>query len=258
MGQRPALRVRAGSPRAAHDPDRGQPALQRQGHVSDLTPNDTLIGSFQYDNYNVTGRPGFPGARLSPPTSRPPARTRPRRSGTPSTAGCSGPAPSSRRSSRATGATTTSTRSTRRPSVTTATPASTRAAPATTTTPIAAATRSTCRCRSTPRRSGGTTSSSAWRSSGASRNSRSEYMDNVYYYDLSGAPYLAYSGYNYNIDGRNKRESYYAQDAVANRPPHRQPRHPPRPHPRRTARTTTRPSTSRTWRGARAWASPTT
>jgi hypothetical protein len=43
--------------------------------------------------------------------------------------------------------------------------------------------------------------------------SRSEYMDNVYYYDLGGEPYLAYSGLNYDIDGRNKRESYYAQDA---------------------------------------------
>ena len=43
--------------------------------------------------------------------------------------------------------------------------------------------------------------------------SRSEYMDNVYYYDLAGEPYLAYSGLNYDIDGRNKRESYYAQDA---------------------------------------------
>ncbi len=30
-----------------------------------LTPNDTLIGSFQYDNYNVTGRPGYPGGTLS-------------------------------------------------------------------------------------------------------------------------------------------------------------------------------------------------
>ncbi len=44
-------------------------------------------------------------------------------------------------------------------------------------------------------------------------HSRSEYMDNVYYYDLGGEPYLAYSGLNYDIEGRNKRESYYAQDA---------------------------------------------
>ncbi len=30
-----------------------------------LTPNDTLIGTFQWDNYNVTGRPGWPGSLLS-------------------------------------------------------------------------------------------------------------------------------------------------------------------------------------------------
>jgi hypothetical protein len=30
-----------------------------------LTPNDSLIGSIQYDNYNVTGRAGYPGATLS-------------------------------------------------------------------------------------------------------------------------------------------------------------------------------------------------
>jgi hypothetical protein len=42
---------------------------------------------------------------------------------------------------------------------------------------------------------------------------RSEYMDNIYYYDLGGEPYLAYSVNNYNLDARNRRESYYAQDA---------------------------------------------
>jgi hypothetical protein len=30
-----------------------------------LTPNDSLIGSFQYDNYNQKGRPGYPGGTLS-------------------------------------------------------------------------------------------------------------------------------------------------------------------------------------------------
>lgn len=30
-----------------------------------ITPNDTLIGSFQWDNYNVTGRTGLPGANSS-------------------------------------------------------------------------------------------------------------------------------------------------------------------------------------------------
>jgi hypothetical protein len=30
-----------------------------------LTPNDTLIGSFQWDNYNQKGRPGYPGSTLS-------------------------------------------------------------------------------------------------------------------------------------------------------------------------------------------------
>jgi hypothetical protein len=36
------------------------------------------------------------------------------------------------------------------------------------------------------------------------------YMNGVYYYDYGG-PYLAY-GYGYDIEGQNKRESYYAQD----------------------------------------------
>ncbi len=41
--------------------------------------------------------------------------------------------------------------------------------------------------------------------------SRSEYMDGVYYLDYLGEPYLAY-GYGYLIDGKNRRQSYYAQD----------------------------------------------
>jgi hypothetical protein len=41
---------------------------------------------------------------------------------------------------------------------------------------------------------------------------RFDYMDGVYYVDYAGEPYLAY-GYGYLIDGKNKRESYYAQDS---------------------------------------------
>lgn len=37
------------------------------------------------------------------------------------------------------------------------------------------------------------------------------YTDGVYFYDYGGAPYLAY-GYSYDIEGKNKRESFYAQD----------------------------------------------
>lgn len=40
--------------------------------------------------------------------------------------------------------------------------------------------------------------------------SQFDYMNGVYYYDYYG-PYLAY-GYSYDIRGKNKRESYYAQD----------------------------------------------
>jgi hypothetical protein len=38
------------------------------------------------------------------------------------------------------------------------------------------------------------------------------YNDNISYYDYGGKPYLAYS-YGYDISGRNRRESIYAQDA---------------------------------------------
>lgn len=41
--------------------------------------------------------------------------------------------------------------------------------------------------------------------------SRFAYVDGVYFYDYGGAPYLAY-GYSYDIEGKNKRESFYAQD----------------------------------------------
>jgi hypothetical protein len=41
--------------------------------------------------------------------------------------------------------------------------------------------------------------------------SRYGYSDDLYYLDYYGAPYLAYS-YSYDIDGRNHRESFYAQD----------------------------------------------
>ena len=40
--------------------------------------------------------------------------------------------------------------------------------------------------------------------------SQFDYMDGIYYYDYGG-PYLAY-GYAYDVRGKNKRESYYAQD----------------------------------------------
>jgi hypothetical protein len=44
------------------------------------------------------------------------------------------------------------------------------------------------------------------------------YTNNTYYYDYGGAPYLAYS-YGYDISGRNHRESVYLQDSwkVSNR-----------------------------------------
>jgi hypothetical protein len=42
--------------------------------------------------------------------------------------------------------------------------------------------------------------------------SKQEYSGNVYYVDYYGEPYYAYSGVQYNIEGRNKRESFYAQD----------------------------------------------
>ena len=82
-----------------------------------LTPNDTLIGSVQYDNYNVTGRAGLSGRHALERRADGASRTRPKRSGTSSTARCSARARSSRRSTPATGATTTSTRSTSRRSI---------------------------------------------------------------------------------------------------------------------------------------------
>ncbi len=41
--------------------------------------------------------------------------------------------------------------------------------------------------------------------------SKFDYMDGIYYYDLAGAPYLAY-GYAYDVEGQNRRASFYAQD----------------------------------------------
>lgn len=41
--------------------------------------------------------------------------------------------------------------------------------------------------------------------------SRFAYSDGVYYYDYGGAPYMAY-GYSYDVNGKNRRESFYAQD----------------------------------------------
>lgn len=38
------------------------------------------------------------------------------------------------------------------------------------------------------------------------------YIDNIFYYDYGGAPYLAYD-YGYDVSGRNHRESLYAQDS---------------------------------------------
>ena len=40
---------------------------------------------------------------------------------------------------------------------------------------------------------------------------RFAYAGGLYFYDLSGAPYYAY-GYSYDLQSKNKRESYYAQD----------------------------------------------
>jgi hypothetical protein len=40
---------------------------------------------------------------------------------------------------------------------------------------------------------------------------RSAYTDDVYYYDIGGEPYLAYS-YSYDVKGTNKRQTLYAQD----------------------------------------------
>jgi hypothetical protein len=40
---------------------------------------------------------------------------------------------------------------------------------------------------------------------------RYAYSDDVQYYDLGGQPYLAYA-YSYDVEGRNKRQSAYAQD----------------------------------------------
>jgi hypothetical protein len=42
--------------------------------------------------------------------------------------------------------------------------------------------------------------------------SRWGYTDNIFYYDYEGQPYYAYS-YSYDIEGRNQRESFYAQDS---------------------------------------------
>ncbi|HSD27468.1 MAG TPA: TonB-dependent receptor [Vicinamibacteria bacterium] len=42
--------------------------------------------------------------------------------------------------------------------------------------------------------------------------SRWGYTDNIFYYDYYGEPYYAYS-YSYDIEGRNQRESVYAQDS---------------------------------------------
>jgi hypothetical protein len=38
------------------------------------------------------------------------------------------------------------------------------------------------------------------------------YVDNIFYYDVGGKPYQAYS-YGYDLNGRNKRESLYVQDS---------------------------------------------
>ena len=38
------------------------------------------------------------------------------------------------------------------------------------------------------------------------------YVDDITFYDYDGAPYLAYS-YGYDLDGRNQRESFFAQDS---------------------------------------------
>jgi hypothetical protein len=42
---------------------------------------------------------------------------------------------------------------------------------------------------------------------------RNYYINGKYYYDYGGAPYLAYTGLQYDIEGRNKRESVFLQDS---------------------------------------------
>jgi outer membrane receptor protein involved in Fe transport len=41
---------------------------------------------------------------------------------------------------------------------------------------------------------------------------RYQYFNNTYYYDYGGQPYYAY-GYGYDLNGRNRRESVFVQDA---------------------------------------------
>ena len=42
---------------------------------------------------------------------------------------------------------------------------------------------------------------------------RNYYINGNYYYNYGGAPYYAYSGSNYDVSGRNRRESVFVQDA---------------------------------------------
>ena len=42
---------------------------------------------------------------------------------------------------------------------------------------------------------------------------RNYYINGKYYYDYGGQPYLAYTGSNYDVAGRNRRESVFVQDA---------------------------------------------
>ncbi len=42
---------------------------------------------------------------------------------------------------------------------------------------------------------------------------RNYYINGTYYYNYGGAPYYAYSGSNYDVSGRNRRESVFVQDS---------------------------------------------
>ena len=181
-----------------------------------LTPNDSLIGSFQYDNYNQKGRPGYPGSTLSSDQQTldqdsPEAvwNVQYRKVFSSSTfleaksPGYSGLL-------------------LHRPDRQVADP-------------------HRQRHRRVPRRRGvllyadrdrnqANVSLSKYAEAFGTHNfkfgieierstshSRSEYMSCVigpcYVIDYSGVPYYAYSGLNYNVNGKNRRESYYAQDA---------------------------------------------
>jgi hypothetical protein len=69
------------------------------------SPNDSVSGQLQYDNYNIIGRAGISSSPT--PTRSPTGKTRPSTSGSPPGATCSAPAPSASSSTPAGGVTTT-------------------------------------------------------------------------------------------------------------------------------------------------------